>query len=227
MRVGGRLANSDFDYSKKHPILLSPTHKLTKLIFEYEHVKLMHAGPQLLLSTIRDNYWPISGRNLARKTVKNCVKCARYAGQTVQPIMGDLPKNRVKPSLPFSVVGVDYAGPFIMKNKPGRGCKPIKCWVALFVCFSTRAIHIELVLSLSADDFLQAFKRFVARRGKPSEVYSDNGTNFIKANKDLLAISEFFKLNHSIICDTVATIDIRWHFIPTNSPHLAGFGRLV
>ncbi|KAJ8911369.1 hypothetical protein NQ315_011662, partial [Exocentrus adspersus] len=72
LRVGGRLSNSDYPYSKKHPILLSPKHHLTKLIFESEHKRLLHAGPQLLLSTIRDTFWPIAGRNLARKVVHSC-----------------------------------------------------------------------------------------------------------------------------------------------------------
>nr|CAH7716528.1 unnamed protein product [Callosobruchus chinensis] len=222
LRVGGRLTNSDFPYSKKYPILLSPSHRLTQLIFEFEHVNLLHAGPQLLLSNIRDTFWPISGRNLARKIVRNCIKCARYNEQRIQPIMGDLPQSRVRPSLPFSTIGVDYAGPFIMKDKRVRGYKPLKCWVALFVCFVTRAVHLELVLSLSSADFLQAFNRFVSRRGKPSVVYSDNGTNFIKANKELREMGEFLRNNSSTICEATANMSITWHFIPTNSPHFGG-----
>nr|CAH7762481.1 unnamed protein product [Callosobruchus chinensis] len=222
LRVGGRLTNSDFPYSKKYPILLSPSHRLTQLIFEFEHVNLLHAGPQLLLSNIRDTFWPISGRNLARKIVRSCIKCARYNEQRIQPIMGDLPQSRVRPSLPFSTIGVDYAGPFIMKDKRVRGYKPLKCWVALFVCFVTRAVHLELVLSLSSADFLQAFNRFISRRGKPSVVYSDNGTNFIKANKELREMGEFLRNNSSTICEATANMSITWHFIPTNSPHFGG-----
>lgn len=222
LRVGGRLTNSEYPYSKKFPILLLPGHHITKLIFENEHQRLLHAGPQLLLSSIRDTFWPISGRNFSRKIVRNCIKCARYDIQKIQPIMGDLPEARVRPTTPFSIVGVDYAGPFSMKDKRGRGCKPIKCWVALFVCFSTRAIHLELVLSLSSDDFLQAFNRFISRRGRPIEVFSDNGTNFVKANKELREIGEFLQNNHSYICDAAANMSIKWHFIPTNSPHFGG-----
>lgn len=222
LRVGGRLSNSDFPYDKKHPILLSPKHQFTKLIFEHEHRQLLHAGPQLLLSRIRDTFWPISGRSFAQKIVRDCVKCARFNVVNIQPIMGDLPKTRVQPTTPFSVVGVDYAGPFLMKNQRGRGSKTIKCWVALFICFSTRAIHLELVLSLSCEDFLQAFNRFVSRRGKPFEVFSDNGTNFIRANKELKEFGNFLQDNQVKIFSATSEIGIKWHFIPANSPHFGG-----
>lgn len=222
LRVGGRLSNSDFSFSKKHPILLPTNHRLTQLIFEFEHRKLLHAGPQSLLANIREMFWPISGRNLARKIVKNCVRCARYSGQKICPTMGDLPATRVRPTAPFSCVGVDYAGPFIMKDRTGRGCKPLKCWVALFICFSTRAIHLELVLALTCADFLQAFNRFISRRGKPCEVFSDNGTNFVRANKELKEMSEFLKNNCRPISDFAANMNVKWHFIPPNSPHFGG-----
>ncbi|XP_050308277.1 uncharacterized protein LOC126744768 [Anthonomus grandis grandis] len=222
MRVGGRLSNSEYSFSKKYPILLSPNHILTQLIMRYEHERLLHAGPQLLLSHIRDNFWPIAGRNLARKIVHNCVKCCRYNPQSVQPIMGDLPAARVQQALPFIKVGVDYAGPFQTKDRRGRGCKIIKCWVAVFVCMSTRAIHLELVLSLTSEDFLQAFTRFISKRGRPLEVFSDNGANFVRANKDLQVMAEFLKTNSTLISESIQNQGIKWHFIPPNSPHFGG-----
>lgn len=222
LRVGGRLSNSDYPYSKKHPILLSSNHHLTKLIFEFEHERLLHAGPQQLLACIRCEFWPISGRSIARKVVRNCVKCVRYSAQTVHPIMGNLPASRVQPSLPFSKIGLDYAGPFLMKDRRGRGCKVIKVWVSLFVCFVTRAIHLELVLSLSTDDFLDAFKRFISRRGKPSDVYSDNGSQFVKANKEIQLMGKFLADKGTEISNSVANMGITWHFIPANSPHFGG-----
>lgn len=78
MRVGGRFGNaSEFSYEKKYPIILQSTHILTKLVFKAEHIKLMHAGPQLLLASIREVYWPIGGRNLAKATYHNCIRCTR------------------------------------------------------------------------------------------------------------------------------------------------------
>lgn len=120
MRVGGRLENSDFSYDKKHPILIQSTHRFTKLLFEFEHKKLMHAGPQLLLATIRETYWPIGGRNLAKLCYRQCVKCCRMRGKIVTPIMGNLPRQRLLPGYPFEYSGVDYAGPILSANRKGQ-----------------------------------------------------------------------------------------------------------
>ncbi|KAG5869691.1 hypothetical protein JTB14_025718 [Gonioctena quinquepunctata] len=87
LRVGGRLKYSDYDFDKRHPILLPGKHQLTKLIFHQEHNRLLHAGPQLLLSTMRDTYWPISARDLASDIVRKCVRCFRFRTSTNQPIM--------------------------------------------------------------------------------------------------------------------------------------------
>lgn len=201
LRVGSRLTNSEYPYDKKYPILLSPTHDVTRLIFESEHAKIARRS---------------------KKVFRNCVKCARYRPALVQPIMWDLPKARLLPTTPFTVVGVDYVGPFIMKDRRGRGRKDLKCWVALFVCFSSRAIHLELVLSLSADDLIRAFHRFVSRRGKQVEVFSDNGTNFVKANKDLKELGVFLSQNQNIMGESFENLGIKWRFFPTNSPHFGG-----
>lgn len=179
IRVGGRLSNSpDFDYNKKHPILLSAKHYFTHLLFRYEHLRLLHAAPQLLLFTIRESWWPIGGRNLAKKVVHDCVTCTRLSGKTLTPIMGNLPAERLAPSFPFAVSGVDYFGPVFVLNRKGKGAKLIKAYVSLFICFATRAIHLELVGDLSTDAYLLALKRFISRRGKPDEIFSDNGRNF-------------------------------------------------
>lgn len=222
IRVGGRIHNSEFAYSKKHPILLSHSHHLTKLILEHEHRHLLHAGPQLLLSHIREQFWVTCGRSAVRYIVKRCVRCSRFMAKGVQPIMGNLPAARIVPSFPFSTVGVDYAGPLLIKDRRGRGCKISKCWVALFICFATRAVHLELVTSLSTDAFLQTLKRFIARRGKPSNVYSDHGTNFVGASRELSELWQFFDDNVTCLSDQITHLGIKWHFSPPNSPHFGG-----
>lgn len=145
LRVGGRLANSTFEYTKKHPILLDSNHKFTQLLFDHEHTRLLHAGPQHLLASIRDEFWPLRGRQLARKTFRKCVICFKNKPKILQPIMGNLPRERLEPGVPFIVTGVDYAGPYSIKDRKTRGAKMSKCWIALFVCFATRAVHLELV----------------------------------------------------------------------------------
>ena len=137
--------------------------------------------------------------------------------------MGILPEARVTPSSPFSNTGIDYAGPFSIRVSKGRGNKSYKGYIALFVCLSTKAIHLELVSDLTAAAFLAAFKRFTSRRGMPSNVYSDNGTNFVGARNELskelqLAIQQASKN----VADQAANNGINWHFIPPGSPHFGG-----
>ncbi|XP_072379310.1 uncharacterized protein [Diabrotica undecimpunctata] len=222
LRVGGRLTNSDYSYDKKHPIIVSAHNPLTKLIFKSEHLKLMHAGPQLLLSSLRQSIWPVSGRNLAKLTVRQCVTCFRFNAKNTNPIMGNLPKTRFDAGYPFKVCGVDYGGPFIIKNRYGRGSKTSKCYMALFVGFAVKAVHIELVSDLSTDTFLLALKRFISRRGKPQQIYSDNGTNFVGANHELQALSKFLISNQNKILELCSSENINWHFIPAHSPHFGG-----
>lgn len=222
IRVGGRLQNSNLPYGRTHPILLPKRHKLTKLLLEREHLRLLHCGPQLLLNAVREQYWPLSGRCLARQVVHQCVKCFRSAPKCVPPIMGNLPASRVTPSSPFNIVGVDYAGPIFVKDRKGRGCKTTKAYISLFVCFTTKALHLELVSDLTAASFLLCLRRFVSRRGKPLHIYSDNGKNFIGAKSELDELGRFLTANESVIQEQVAHEGMTWHFIPPYSPHFGG-----
>lgn len=180
----------------------------------------MHAGPQLLLSTIRETYWPLGGRNLARACYRQCVRCQRVKPRTVAPQMGNLPLSRLSPAdYPFQNVGVDYAGPIASASRQGRGCRLVKVYIVLFVCFTTKAIHLELVGDLTSNNYLQALRRFMSRRGKPLNIYSDNGTAFVGACNE---IAEFLKRNCDSISDSAAQDGITFHFIPAYAPHFGG-----
>lgn len=222
IRVGGRLANADFEYDKKYPILLSSKHHLTKLIFEREHLRLYHAGPQSLLASVREKFWPLAGRNLAKYIVRKCVTCFRNSPKFINPIMGNLPKTRVAQNFPFFTTGVDYAGPFYMKNHKGRGAKLSKCYVSVFICFSTKALHLELVTDLTTETFILALRRFASRRGKPNDIYSDNGRNFLGARSELKDLGKYLLSNKQHLINAYEQENIRWHFIPANSPHFGG-----
>jgi hypothetical protein len=222
LRVGGRLTYAHYPYNKKHPVLLSGKHKLSKLIFQQEHIRLLHAGPQLLLSSVRERFWILGGRNLCKKTVHQCVRCFRASPKSSHPIMGNLPPSRIEPSPPFHVTGVDYAGPFLIKDRVGRGCKTIKSYLCLYVCFATKAIHLELVTDLSTACFLMSMRRFVSRRGLPSHMYSDNGRNFVGARSELQDLYRFLRENEQAIIDFSTSKGISWHFIPAHSPHFGG-----
>ncbi|XP_045504751.1 uncharacterized protein LOC123701362 isoform X1 [Colias croceus] len=219
MRVGGRLNNSFYDFDTKHPILLSSKHHLAELIFRQYHIWLMHAGPQLLLATLRHKFWVIGGRNLARKTVQRCIKCCRFSGRIIQPIMGNLPEQRLHAEFPFTNTAVDYAGPVMILNRKGRGSRTMKSYLCIFVCLAVKAVHIELVTDLSSESYLAALNRFIARRGKPTNIFSDNGTNFVGACNEL---SKFLKQNSDTIKSQTSNMSINFRFSPAYSPHFNG-----
>ncbi|XP_046976577.1 uncharacterized protein LOC124542708 isoform X2 [Vanessa cardui] len=216
IRIGGRLKNSFYDYNVKHPILLSSSHHIYKLLFNMYHIKLMHAGPQLLLATIRHHYWPIGGRNLAKRVTHHCVRCCRIKANTIRPIMGNLPEQRLHLEFPFLDTGVDYAGPIMIADRKGRGCRLIKSFICVFVCLATRAIHLELVSDLTKEAFLAAMSRFIARRGKPRNVFSDNGTTFVGAFNELASL-----LSQDLQLSSIDT-GINFSFIPAYTPHFGG-----
>lgn len=222
IRVGGRLSNSNFNYDKKHPILLHPKHNITKLIFKSEHLRLQHAGAQLLLFTIKESLWPISGRNLAKQTVRNCVTCFKHNPKNIQIKMSDLPASRFVTHTPFYITGTDYGGPFLIKTHKGRNSKLTKCYICLFVCFATKAVHLELVSDLSTEGFILALRRFVSRRGRPTKIYSDNGNNYIGAKNELNELAKFLSINESKLTESISRENIEWSFIPPASPHFGG-----
>jgi hypothetical protein len=148
IRVGGRLRNSGAHSDVKHPIVL-PKCKITELIIQSEHISLLHAGPQATLASLRQRYWPISGSSVVRRIIHNCLKCFRANPTTSSQLMGDLPKDRVQPARPFLSSGVDFGGPVYLKEGRGRGKRTVKGYIALFVCFATKALHLELVGGIS------------------------------------------------------------------------------
>ena len=224
LRVGGRLENAELPFDQKHPILL-PSHDLVvSLLIKLEHLRLGHAGAQTLLSNMRLKYWPLNGLREAKKVIRNCITCYRFRAQPAQQIMSDLPKDRVQMCRPFQKVGVDFGGPFFIKSSRLRKAPLSKCYISVFVCMVTKAVHIELVSSLSTDAFLACLNRFISRRGNPSVIYSDHATNFQGARNQLFEIYKLFKNQSHLnrIHDFLAAIQIEWKFIPPKSPHWGG-----
>lgn len=115
------------------------------MLIEQEHKRLLHAGPQALLAGFRQNYWPLRGKDIARKIYHSCIQCSRRKPNASLQLMGDLPADRITPSRPFFNCGVDFAGPIVTLLNKGRGRKTTKSYIALFICFATKAIHLEAV----------------------------------------------------------------------------------
>lgn len=223
LRVGGRLSNAQLTQDQQHPILLPKCH-VTNIIIDYVHIKNLHAGPHLALSLLRQKFWILGGRNLVRQRFHSCNSCFKVSPKFVQPKMGDLPVNRVLESKPFFHTACDYLGPLNVLMQRKRGSRPVKVYICLFICLAVKALHFEVVSSLTTEAFLNAFKRFLARRGPVKSMLSDNGTNFVGAKNKLNEIyalldSQDYKDSFS---RELLENRIEWKFNPPGSPHFGG-----
>ncbi|CAK9816560.1 hypothetical protein ANTQUA_LOCUS9005 [Anthophora quadrimaculata] len=224
IRVGGRLAHSQLPYQTKHQLLIPQDHHITRLIIREAHVKHGHSGVQGTLHAVRQKYWPINGKTSVKSVIQKCITCHKLKPISLDYPMGQFPKNRVTVNRPFLIAGVDYCGPIHIKERKHRNLKKIKVYIAVFVCFSTKAVHIELVSDLTSDAFLAALRRFFARRGKSSDIYSDNATNFLGADRELRETLRTIlaETQDSPIHNYLLSQNTRWHFIPPRSPHFGG-----
>lgn len=134
---------------------------------------------------IHRQFWIVSLRSVIHSVISQCTLFVRLWASTSMPVMADLPESRVLQCRPFSRVGVDYAGPLIMRENKLRNARTYKSYIAVFVCLSVKAVHLELMSDLSTPTFLATFDRFVARHGLHTTIYSDCGTNFVGADRQL------------------------------------------
>ncbi|XP_075163209.1 uncharacterized protein LOC142235840 [Haematobia irritans] len=149
--------------------------------------------------------------------------CTISRQQRQGQIMAPLPVERTTFGRPFATTGVDYAGPFDIKNFHGRGCRITKGYICLFICFVTKAVHLEPVGDLSTPAFLAAFSRFVSRRGCPRKMYSDNGRNFVGAARELdVNLKKVISQLGDEIVSRYGFQQVEWHFIPAAAPHMGG-----
>lgn len=140
-----------------------------------------------------------------------------------QQIMGELPTNRVSPSRAFLHIGIELCGPFNLHYKI-RTNVTTKAYISIFICFSTKAVHLEVIPDLSTKSFLSAFRRFVARRGKCSSILTDNATNFIGSKNELQKFYNSFTKTcaNNEFLKFFAEEKITWKTIPPRSPHFGG-----
>lgn len=224
LRVGGRLQNSDFSYNKKHPIIIPYGSKLMELIIDEAHKKTMHGGNQLTLAQTRHEYWIIAAKRAVKKYINGCVICHRFRRSDTHQLMGNLPGARTKVvSKAFTYTGTDLCGPIQLKIMRARGTVTQKGYIVIFICLSTRAIHIEIVTDLTAEAFIAAFRRMVGRRGNVLHLYSDNGTNFIGAKNILQIEGEQALLDYNThVKRELANLNTIFHFNPSASPWMGG-----
>ncbi|XP_073976442.1 uncharacterized protein [Rhodnius prolixus] len=224
LRVGGRLSASTLPYGFRHPLLLPKDHHLTRLIVDDAHLRLLHAGALATHSYLRRQYWIVNGRNVVRHRLAKCNRCFSVKPRPVIQPLGNLPAERISAASAFTVTGVDYAGPFAVSSARLRGAATTKGYLVAFICFATKAVHFEIASELSTSAFLAAFRRFTARRGLPTTVFSDNGTNFVGAHHQLRDLGRLIRnpRHQQLFVDSASTRGIEWRFIPPASPHFGG-----
>lgn len=220
LRLYGRVQSPNLAFNEQFPMLLSPKGDLSTLIIREAHKNTLHGGVQQVLQIVRENFWIYQARQLAKKLIGQCPTCFRYKIKLQKQLMADLPSSRTKPERPFKVCGVDYMGPVGLSSKTGRNPTITKAYVSVFVCFVTRAIHLELVSDQSTAQFMQALRRFIARRGPVAQLLSDNGTNFVGANNYLAQI--YKKQDEWANGEVAEKFQIKWKFITPNAPHHGG-----
>jgi hypothetical protein len=219
LRVKGRLSKIDISYDRRHQIILPKRHHYTNLVVQKYHEDMGHAGPEMTLGATRKKYWIIAGINTVKYYLKSCVTCIKKHSRAIPQLMGEHPVSRAATWEPaFSHTGIDYFGPF--RTTTGTRNKTTKRWGVIFTCLTSRAIHLDIVDSLSMDACINALERFLAQYADVMVAfYSDNGTNFQGTSN---AMTRMYNKNmHQQLQRYFRPRRISWHF---NTPSASSQG---
>ena len=203
LRIKHRLEQTNLSYDEKNPIVLPKGH-LAVLVVRFQHILLKHAGVDTMLTSLRSEFWLPGGRLLAKRVKKFCVACQKQDAKACTEPMPSLPRVRVSPAPPFSVCGLDHAGPLYCLD-----FATTKFYILLFTCAVTRAVFLELVDSMSTPTTMFALRRMAARRGLPRHIFSDNHKGFKKCPK---MVGAYF-----------GHLAPKWEFISPLSPWRGGW----
>ena len=211
IKCKGRIHNADIDNSTKFPILLSSSHLVTQLLIRKCHELCLHYGVNYVLAYMRRRWWIPKMRQAIKKIHTKCLVCKRLQGKPYPSVnVPPLPEFRVQRADPFQVTGVDFTGAIQVRGSRGES---IKVYAVLFTCAVTRAIHIELIDTLSCEGFLHTLRRFASRNGFPQIILSDNATCFVGASNYIKNLIE-----DPQVISTLAGKGCQWTFIPARAP---------
>ena len=221
LRVGGRLERADLTHEERHPLILPGKHHVTSLIVKHCHEEVKHQGRHFTHGMTRGKgFWIVGGKRLVNRVINQCLNCRRLRGKLQHQKMADLPSERLTPSPPFTYVGLDVFGPWEVTARRTRGGHAnSKRWAVIFTCFSTRAIHIELVESMDTSSFINALRRFMAIRGHVEQIDSDCGTNFVGAHNEFE--DSLNEMDQKSVESYLNSRGCKWVF---NSPHASHTG---
>ena len=204
-------------------MILPKGHALTRRLIRYYHDKFFHPPADTTLFHLRSMFWVMGGKREVNNALNKCMICKKWNARLSVQQMAPLPEERVTFGHPFERIGVDFTGPFWIKEEDQE---EEKVWIVLYVCMLTRAVHCDILKTLSTEVFLLTFRRLVARFGRPKLIWSDNARTFTKSAKEIQALwspSSFKKLRNAVLIEGT-----RWRFISPASPWQGGmYERLV
>ncbi|XP_044571435.1 uncharacterized protein LOC123257246 [Drosophila ananassae] len=224
LRAYGRIdAALCIPYSARRPVILSHRHGLTEMIVRDAHVRMKHQNVDATMAEIRTRFWITRLRRVLRNVISGCSECKLHRARPMPPIMGPLPDDRLDAyGWPFKSTGLDYFGPLLVTVARHQE----KRWVALFTCLTTRAIHLELAHDLSTDSCILAIRNFICRRGPVHRLRSDNGRNFVGADREAKRFAEIFEPER--IQPELSSKGIEWIFnCPANPSEGGVWERMV
>ena len=168
------------------------------------------------MAKLRESFWILKFRSTVKKVIFNCLRCRRLDCRPLSlPAPPHLPAERVNDNLQvFEACGVDLTGHIFIAD--GESIK--KYYIVLFICTFSRAVHLEVVPDVSASSFLNALRKFAARRGMCRVIFSDNASNLKMTSKLISQLSKYKEVQQFL-----AENDCKWKFIPAKSPHFGGF----
>lgn len=218
LRVGGRIdAAVGIAPDVKRPVILDGRHPISRLIVRHYHIKVAHGNQETVVNEIKQRYWMLRLRPTVKFVTSQCMLCRILKSKPAVPRMGDLPEARVAHhQRPFYYCGLDLFGP--MEVTVGR--RREKRYGVLFTCLTVRAVHIELVASLTTDSLIMALRRMAARRAWPRHLFSDNGTNLRGSDTELQRSMQ--ALDTDVLKAEGVSNDMDWTFSPPASPHWGG-----
>ena len=219
-RVGGRIRRSGLSDECKYPMILPMKSKVTDLIVQWCHYNTAHSGRGMILNEIRcRGFWVICGSSVVKSAIFKCVTCCKLRGRIGEQMMADLPKGRFEEAPPFTYCAVDMFGPFTLRVKRSD----MKRYGAMFTCLASRAVHVEVTHSLDTNSFIQALGRLIAHRGNMRQMHSENGSNFVGAEQELL--KAFSEMDHNKIENFLQDHGgdwITWKRNPPAASHMGG-----
>ena len=215
-RVGHRMLNK-FAIA---PVLVDPKNCFIKEYLKHLHKCNNHAHANSTLNKVRQMMHGPGIRNAIKTVVSKCMNCRRIRASPYHyPVQPDLPMERYLLEIPFTCTGIDYAGPYDIRE---RG-EIVDIWVIIFTCMVSRAVYLIAVRNLTAETFLQSLKELDCRRTTPKIIMSDNAATFTQSSKILSLIKEDPKVQENL-----GKREIEWRFTPVNAPRFgAVYERLI